>query len=220
MPTEDEMTLNERRKYLKVMKPRYLNAKRKERGALLSEMERVTGMHRKSLTRLLHARSLERQKRRTPRSRSYGPEVEQVIVRVWESLDYICAERLTPGLLPMAQHLARFGEVSLTADVEEQLASISRATVGRLLRRYRSRSGRLPQKGAERANQVTKGVPMGRIPWDTKEPGHCEVDLVHHAGESSAGEYGHTIQMVDVATGWSLPSGGAGPSTTSDGGRI
>jgi hypothetical protein len=203
MPTEDEMTLNERRKYLKVMKPRYLNAKRKERGALLSEMERVTGMHRKSLTRLLHARSLERQKRRTPRSRSYGPEVEQVIVQVWESLDYICAERLTPGLLPMAQHLARFGEVSLTADVEEQLASISRATVGRLLRRYRSRSRRLPQKGAERANQVTKGVPMGRIPWDTKEPGHCEVDLVHHGGESSAGEYGHTIQMVDVATGWS-----------------
>jgi hypothetical protein len=203
MPTEDEMTLNERRKYLKVMKPRYLNAKRKERGELLSEMEQVTGMHRKSLTRLLHARSLERQKRRTPRSRSYGPEVERVIVCVWESLDYVCAERLTPGLLPMAQHLARFGEVSLTANVEEQLASISRATVGRLLRRYRSRTGRLPQKGAERANQVTKGVPMGRIPWDTKEPGHCEVDLVHHGGESSAGEYGHTIQMVDVATGWS-----------------
>lgn len=203
MPTEDEMTLNERRKYLKGMKPRYLNAKRKERGALLSEMERVTGMHRKSLTRLLHARSLERQKRGTPRSRSYGPEVERVIVRVWESLDYIGAERLTPGLVPMAQHLAHFGEVSLTADVEEQLASISRATVGRLLRRYRSRSGRLPQKGAERANQVTKGVPMGRIPWDTKEPGHCEVDLVHYGGERSAGEYGHPIQMVDVATGWS-----------------
>jgi hypothetical protein len=203
MPTEDEMTLNERRKYLKVMKPHYLKAKRKERSALLSEMERVTGMHRKSLIRLVHARSLERQKRRTPRSRSYGPEVERVIVRVWESLDYICAERLTPSLLVMARHLARFREVSLTPEVEEQLASISRATVGRLLRSYRSRSGRLPQKGAERANQVTKGVPMGRIPWDTKEPGHCEVDLVHHGGQSSTGEYGHTIQMVDVSTGWS-----------------
>src|SRR6266581_7509767 len=55
MPTEDEMTLNERRKYLKRMKPRYLKASRKERGQLLSEMEQVTGMHRKSLTRWLHA---------------------------------------------------------------------------------------------------------------------------------------------------------------------
>ena len=43
------------------------------------------------------------------------------------------------------------------------------------------------------------------------------VDLVHHGGESSTGEYGHPIQLVDVATGWSLPGGGAGPRTTRDG---
>ncbi len=53
MPTEDDMTLDERRKYLKRMKPRYVKAKREERSALLSEMEQVTGMQRKSLTRRL-----------------------------------------------------------------------------------------------------------------------------------------------------------------------
>jgi len=203
MPTEDEMTLDERRKYLKRMKPRYMQAKRGERSALLSEMEQVTGMHRKSLTRLLHAQSLERKKRQSPRCRSYGKAVEEVIVFVWESLDYICAERLTPILLTMAQHLARFGAVKLTREVEEQLQTISRATVSRVLRAYRSRRRRLPQKGAERANQVTKGVPMGRLAWDLQEPGHFEVDLVYHSGESTTGEHGHTIQMVDVATGWS-----------------
>src|SRR5438128_2548379 len=203
MPTEDEMTLDERRKYLKRMKPRYMKAKRGERSALLSEMEQVTGMHRKSLTRLLHAESLERKKRQSPRCRSYGKAVEEVIVSVWESLDYICAERLTPILLTMAQHLARLGVVKLTREVEEQLQTISRATVSRVLRAYRSRRRRLPQKGAERANQVTKGVPMVRLAWDLKEPGHFEVDLVYHSGESTTGEHGHTIQMVDVATGWS-----------------
>ncbi len=203
MPTEDEMTLDERRKYLKRMKPRYLKAKRGERSALLSEMEQVTGMHRKRLTRLLHAQSLERKKRQSPRCRSYGKAVEEVIVSVWESLDYICAERLTPTLLTMAQHLARFGAVKLTREVEGQLQTISRATVSRVLRAYRSRRRRLPQKGAERANQVTKGVPMGRLAWDITEPGHFEVDLVYHSGESTTGEHGHTIQMVDVATGWS-----------------
>jgi len=166
-------------------------------------MEQVTGLHRKSLTRLLSGESLARQKRQKPRERSYGAEVEEVIVVVWESLDYICAERLTPALLSMAQHLARFGVVKLREEIEEQLKTISRATVSRILRRFRSRRRRLPQKGAERANQVTKGVPMGRIAWDIKEPGHCEVDLVYHSGESVAGEFGHTIQMVDVATGWS-----------------
>ncbi len=203
MPTEDEMNVNERRKYLKRMKVRYLAAKRVERGRLLTEMEQVTGLHRKSLTRLMHGASLERKRRQTPRARSYGLAVEQVIVRVWESRDYICAERLTPGLLRMAQHLARFDPLGLRTQLEEQLATISRATVARILRKYRSRRVRLPQKGTERANQATKGVPMGRIPWDIGEPGHFEVDLVYHSGESTAGLYGHTIQLIDVMTGWS-----------------
>ncbi len=203
MPTEDEMSVNERRKYLKRMKPLYVQAKKAERSRLLTEMEQVSGLHRKSLSRLLHAASLERQKRQKPRKPSYGAEVEEVIVQVWESLDYICAERLTPVLLTTAHHLARFAVVKLSGEIEEQLQTISRATVSRILRRFRSRRRRLPQKGAERANQVTKGVPMGRLAWDLKEPGHFEVDLVYHSGESTTGEHGHTIQMVDVATGWS-----------------
>jgi hypothetical protein len=44
---------------------------------------------------------------------------------------------------------------------------------------------------------------MRRIPWDTAEPGHFEVDLVHHSGPRSDGDFVHTFQMIDVATGWS-----------------
>jgi hypothetical protein len=203
MPTRDEMTIDERRKYVKLMQPRYRKAKRKERSQLLSEMEQVSKLHRKHLIRLLNGQSLERKKRRTPRSRSYGVEVEQVVVRVWESLDYICAERLTPSLARMAKHLACFGSLVLTTEVESQLATISAATVQRLLRKNRARKARLPRQGPHRANQVTKAVPMGRIAWDISDPGHFETDLVHHGGESASGEYGHTLQLIDVATGWS-----------------
>jgi len=203
MPTRDEMTIDERRKYVNLMAERYWKAKRKERSQLLSEMEQVSKLHRKHLIRLLNGKSLERKKRSTPRSRTYGPEVERVVLRVWESLDYICAERLTPSLGRTAKHLAGFGSLVLTTEVESQLATISPATVERMLRKNRARKARLPRKGPHRANQVTKGVPMGRIPWDTKEPGHFETDLVHHGGESAAGEYAHTLQLIDVATGWS-----------------
>jgi IS30 family transposase len=44
---------------------------------------------------------------------------------------------------------------------------------------------------------------MRRIPWDTTEPGHFEVDLVQHGGPHPTGDYVYTLQMVDVATGWS-----------------
>jgi hypothetical protein len=203
MPIAEEMTIDERRKYVKLMAVRYQKATRSERRELLTEMEYVTKLHRKHLIRLLNGESLERKKRHSPRSRTYGLEVERVILRVWESLDYICAERLTPSLVKTANHLATFGMLTLSREVESQLATISVATVERLLRTHRSRKVRLPRPGPRRANQVTKGVPMKRLAWDISEPGHFEVDLVHHSGESSAGEYGHTLQLIDVATGWS-----------------
>src|SRR6266487_1357923 len=129
MPIRDEMTIDERRKYVNLMCERYRKAKRKERSQLLSEMEQVSKLHRKHLIRLLNGESLQR--------------------------------------------------------------------------KNRARKERLPRTGPHRANQVTKGVPMGRSPWDTSDPGHFETDLVHHGGESAAGEYGHTLQLIDVATGWS-----------------
>jgi hypothetical protein len=43
---------------------------------------------------------------------------------------------------------------------------------------------------------------MERIPFDIQEPVYLEVDLVHHCGPSASGEYVHTLQLVDVATGW------------------
>jgi hypothetical protein len=78
----DEMTIDERRKYLKKMQPRYLAADRPGRGVLLTEMEAVTGLHRKSLTRLLAAPSLARRPRSRQRGRTYGVELRAVVATV------------------------------------------------------------------------------------------------------------------------------------------
>ena len=63
MSIEDKMTIDERRKYLRKMQERYLQAGLKEGGQLLGEMETVTDLHRKSLIRLMKG-SLARQPRR------------------------------------------------------------------------------------------------------------------------------------------------------------
>jgi len=44
---------------------------------------------------------------------------------------------------------------------------------------------------------------MRTIPWDQAEPGHVEVDLVHHGGPSPIGDFVDTLQLVALATGWS-----------------
>jgi hypothetical protein len=203
MATDDAMTIDERRKYLTKMHARYHAAPRPQRGQLLTEMEAITSMHRKSLIRLMGQPSLRRLPRRAQRGHGYGFPVRQVVQIVWESLDCMCAERLTPQLLPTARHLARFGELTLTPELEILLAQVSESTLTRMLRGLPRAVPRLPRKGPRAANQLLRAVPMGRIPWQTTAPASFAVDLVHHSGESSAGEYVHTLQLVDVATGWS-----------------
>ena len=203
MAGEGAMTINERRTYLKRMLPRYRAANRGERGRLLAEMEAMTGLHHKSLIRLLAAPSLGRHPRRATRKRIYGPEVATIIGVVRESLEYVCAERLTPARAETARHLATFGELTLTPALDDQLTTISRATVGRLLKGMRRPTPHLPRRGPEQANRLRKTVPMGRLPWQTSTPGWFEVDLVHHCGANTAGDYLHTLQLVDIATGWS-----------------
>jgi hypothetical protein len=202
MPSETMMTIDERRKYLLIMRQRYVLAERPERGRLLDEMAQVTALHRKSLVRLL-AGELTRQPRARERARTYGASVGAALRVIAESFDYLCAERLTPNLGWMAQQLVQHGELTVSDAVLAQLEAISTSTVQRLLDQIRQDERRLPQKGPERANQVLRAVPMTRIAWDIPEPGHFETDLVHHCGREASGEYVHTLQMIDVATGWS-----------------
>ncbi len=205
MAETDPMNVNERRKYLHKMRIRYWQAKQKsERSRLLDEMQAVTGLHRKSLLRLING-ELARKPRRSQRGKTYGTEVETAIGQIAESLDYPCAERLKPNLVWMANHLEAHGELRLTAELRQQLETISVSS----LRRRLPATERATQRIAHRKNQPRQSfaqkqsIPIRRIDWEECRPGHFEVDLVHHCGLSADGQYVHTLQLLDVATGWS-----------------
>lgn len=202
MSTEEKMNVDERWKYLRMMKRRYEQGRRQACRQLLDEMEAVTGLHRKSLIRLMNS-SLERQPRQRQRGRVYGAEVDGALRVIAESWDYICAERLTPNLVWMAEHLERHGELETSPLLLERLGCISVSTVGRRLAVLRQDEPRLPRRGPKQANRLTHDIPMTRIPWHEQQPGHFETDLVHHSGPSASGEFVCTVQMIDVATGWS-----------------
>lgn len=202
MSNEDKMNIDERRKYLRRMKKRYVQADWKEQGRLLDEMEAVTELHRKSLIRLING-SLERKPRQRQRGRTYGAEVSYALSVIAESFDYLCAERLTPNLVWMANHLATHDELEVSPSLLKKLDQISISTVQRTLAQIPRDKPRLPRKGPQHARKLTKGIPMRRISWNEQQPGHCETDLVHHCGPRASGEYMCTVQVIDVATGWS-----------------
>lgn len=202
MSTDDKMTIDERRKYLRLVQRRYVGATRAERSKLLDEMVQIIGLDRKTIIRLMKG-DLARKPRQRQRGCTYGPEVDDALRVIAETLDYICAERLTPQLALTAEQLARHGELSLTPALLTQLQQISVSSVRRRLQRLRQDEPRLPRSKPKPTDPLRRAVPMGRIPWDQPEPGHFEVDLVHHCGPSASGEYIHTLQLIDVRTGWS-----------------
>ena len=203
MSETDPMNIDERRKYLQCMWERYHYASKGDKTMLLDEMEAVTGMHRKSIIRLMQGRR-GRKKRERERGKAYGTEVEDALRVIARSLDYPCAERLQPYLVRMAVQLSVHGELVVTSKTLEALGRISISTVKRMLRRIGPKTEKIAsiQPKRPRGNSLRRQYPMSRIAWDIAEAGHLEVDLVHHCGASVRGEYIYTLQWVDVASGW------------------
>lgn len=204
MSETEAMDIDERRKYIHKMWGRYRTSNKMEKGRLLDEIQAVTGMHRKAILRLLNGR-LSRKKRSRERGRVYGVEVSNAVLVIARSLDYPCAERLQPNLVWMAHQLHRHGELNVGKESLEKLARVSVSTLKRIYQ-HRSRSEiklAFQQPRRSPTNSLRRQYPMRKIAWDIPEAGHFEVDLVHHCGESANEEYIHTIQMVDIATGWS-----------------
>jgi hypothetical protein len=204
MAETDKMTIDERRKYLHKIWGRYRNETKTEKSRLLTEAEAVTGMHRKSIMRILNGR-LSRKKREKQRGRHYSCELEDVLLIIARSLDYPCAERLKPNLPWMAEHLASYGELKLDGELREQLAKVSISTIKRMLKQRGKAEAKLAfrKSPSQRQKKLSRLIPIHRIDWQIDEPGHFEVDLVHHCGPTTGGMYVCSLQMVDVATGWS-----------------
>ena len=200
MATEQDMGIDERYQYLRRMQERYQREDRRTRSQMLDAMVIYTGMHRKALIRRLGG-DLTRKPRLRERGRTYGPEVDAALRVIWETLDYVCPLRLQPNLVSTGRLLARHDELQWTPHLETLLQEISVSTVRRHLpatpHTHRRRRPRPPQ------NKHQQQIPAYRIPRDIPDPGHLELDLVHHCGESTTGNYIHTMQLVDVASGWS-----------------
>jgi len=197
--------VDERIKYLRIMRHRYLSADRKGKSALLTEMQRITGLHRKYLIVRMNSPDLCRHRRNRERSRTYGPDVEHVVQLVAEAQDWIAANRLQPVLAGDAQNLEKYHHLSLTPELLAQLETISVNTLRRIMQRIGRPAEGLPQvRSGRRADSMAQAqVPVGIISWQESEPGHFEADLVHHTSDQQRGPFVCSVHFVDVKTGWS-----------------
>jgi len=188
--------------YLRVMWQRYQRANRVTRSALLDEVTRMCGYHRKYAIGLLSRAAPPRPPvRRVARRRpTYSEEVIRLVAQIWAASGYLCGQRLKAALPHWLPWLRR--RVRLTPTLEQQLQRIS---ARQLDRRLRERKQRITRRlyGTTRPGSLLKHlIPIKTDQWDVTTPGYVEIDLVSHSGASAAGEFLHTLDCVDIQTTW------------------
>jgi len=198
-----KLTMKTRREVIRSLAEQYQRAKsRREKSAILDHAVKVLDCHRKHAIRVLtHPPALPPVKSKRHRSLAYQ-DAMPIIQRVWEALDYPCAERLHPVLLHTAQTLARHGHLRLTDSVIAQLQQISRATLARRLSSLRSPKSKPTVSKRKPLAELRAQVPMIAYDWNEARPGALEVDLVEHNGGSSLGHFAYTLTVTDVVTGY------------------
>jgi hypothetical protein len=200
------------REYVQAIRGRYLQASKEEKGKMLDEFTKVTGLHRKAAIRLLHRPGQPGAGKRRGRPAMYKT-VMQPLRDIWEASDRLCSRRLWPFIPEMVKVLRQHGEQQIDAPTEAKLCRMSPSTIDRLLRPCRKVGGRRGLTTTRPGSLLKSSIPIRTFAdWKENRPGFLEIDLVAHCGESTEGFYLNTLCAVDVASGWTecLPVWGKG----------
>jgi len=198
------MTTISKRDLLTTLKTRYLKATSEEKSKSLDEFCRNTGYNRKYAIRILRAGHCYKARTKAGKKKYLGAALT-LIIKIWELLDYPCGQRLKPSLMPMAETLERCREIApVNKEIKSQLRTIGRNTLDRYLKKERIIRRLNRGRGTTRHGSLLKSsVPIRITNWDTAEIGFMEMDTVAHCGDRLSGEFIYSLDLVEIATGWS-----------------
>lgn len=199
------MTNNGREELFRTVKPRYLQASSIERQKILDEFCAATEYHRKHAIRILRS-GYERVT--TPRHHHpvrYPADLLTLIIKIWALLNYPCGVRLQPVLRSTVEAMIRTRAIARVSSAElTALTAISPRTLDRRLAKERQllRLGR-GRSTTRHGSLLKSAVPIRLTDWNTRDIGFMEMDTVAHCGDVLAGEFIYSLDMVEIATGWS-----------------
>lgn len=180
---------------------RYLAADKAGKGALLTHVCAVTGMHRKAAVRKFRAVQMRIAGKPEGRGRRehYGADVTAALREVWTAGNEVCGELLHPVIAEYVRILQRDKLWKHPANVTSKLLAMSMATVKRRIATFqRIKRG---NKGISdtKPSHLKQLVPIFIGPWDGKEPGFGQIDTVRHSN-SASGDAVYTLNYTDAAT--------------------
>jgi hypothetical protein len=198
------------------MAPEYQKSRKKEKGRILEQFIKATQYNRCYAAHMLktHGRKIwinietvvvadARKRKARKKERVYDTAVEAALKEIWEMMDFLCGKRLAPLLKELIPRLLRFREIKLTETVRDKLMKISPSTIDRILTPERKKYRIKGRANTKPGTLLKHQIPIRTFSeWNDKRPGFVEIDLVGHDGGDGSGEFLQTLDVTDVATGW------------------
>lgn len=200
------MTKASKMEYYEEIEQRYKCADKYEKGSILDEYCKVCGYNRKYAIRKLSSKLLLKPKISCKIGRPkkyYSKAIEVYILQVWKTTNLICSKRLKVPLNEWLEfYEAENEEYKLTQEDKRLIKQISASTIDRLLLSHRNRYQKRGLSTTKPGSIIREMIPIKTNQWDETRPGYFEADTVVHCGGSLSGTMAYTIDLVDIATGW------------------
>lgn len=194
-----KMSQTSKKELIKKAKERYLKADKKDKSAILGELEANTNLHRKYLINRLSAKTDLGYKDPINRKRH---ETYDYLKKIWAIFDYPCGQRLQPMMSEYISVLEKFKELIIPDGVKEKLLKIKPATIDRRLKKFRMLRHKKVLSTTKPGSMLKKNIPIKTSSWDEKRLGFGELDTVAHGGGSATGEFVSSLTYTDILSQW------------------
>lgn len=190
---------------METIREKYLQANKKEKGALLDEYCKNTGMNRIYVSRRFNYKAGLKDGRvqRKARTQIYDGAVTAALSVMWHIFEYPCGARLSSILKTETEHMRTLGELLCSDDVAQKLQTMAVSTIDEKLK-HEKEVVRLRRHYASRRTPLL----CAKIPaktsadLDRSKPGTEQIDFVEHCGMSASGDYVNSLSVVDIFSGW------------------
>lgn len=197
------MTQQSKTEIIRHFRKAYGRANKAEKGRILNIIAESTGYSRKHAIALLTGPAKPRPKAKRTRPSRYAKLCDKFVF-VWAASNYLCGKRLKPFLPALIASLKRHKEIKLSEEEQTLILSASAATIDRILAREKKKTLIKGPSTTKPGTLLKNQIPVRTFAdWTENKPGFLEVDLVAHT-DTAHGEYINTLNMTDIATGWTV----------------